>query len=211
MPAERHTRKNVFLANMSHEIRTPLHGILGIASVLESTALNSHQQQLLATIKNSGDYLLTTLNDVLDLTRAEEGQLKVTLGVHSPVRVLNHVTRLFEQPIKDKELDFIVDVSDNIPESVLMDQARVAQVVSNLVSNALKFTSHGSIAVSASWQGYENKKNEGELVVKVQDTGKGSTTLSVYGNSLSRSKMALTGRKVEVDLDWLLFGTSYSY
>ena len=165
--------KNVFLANMSHEIRTPLHGILGIASVLESTNLNSHQQQLLATIKNSGDYLLTTLNDVLDLTRAEEGQLKVTLGVHSPVRVLHHVIRLFEQPIKDKELDFIVDVSEDIPESVLMDQARVAQVVSNLVSNALKFTTNGSISVSASWQGYENKKNEGELVVKVQDTGKG--------------------------------------
>ena len=165
--------KNVFLANMSHEIRTPLHGILGIASVLESTNLNSHQQQLLATIKNSGDYLLTTLNDVLDLTRAEEGQLKVTLGVHSPVRVLHHVIRLFEQPIKDKELDFIVDISEDIPESVLMDQARVAQVVSNLVSNALKFTTNGSISVSASWQGYENKKNEGELVVKVQDTGKG--------------------------------------
>ena len=109
----------------------------------------------------------------LDLTRAEEGQLKVTLGVHSPVRVLHHVIRLFEQPIKDKELDFIVDISEDIPESVLMDQARVAQVVSNLVSNALKFTTNGSISVSASWQGYENKKNEGELVVKVQDTGKG--------------------------------------
>ncbi|MCK7458395.1 hybrid sensor histidine kinase/response regulator [Idiomarina aminovorans] len=165
--------KNVFLANMSHEIRTPLHGILGIASVLESTDLNPHQQQLLGTIKNSGDYLLTTLNDVLDLTRAEEGQLKVTLGVHCPVKVLNHIVRLFEQPIKDKGLDFLVDISDDIPEQILMDQARIAQVVSNLVSNALKFTEQGSIAVSASWYDNPAKHSEGELVVKVQDTGMG--------------------------------------
>ena len=165
--------KNVFLANMSHEIRTPLHGILGIASVLESTELNPHQQQLLGTIKNSGDYLLTTLNDVLDLTRAEEGQLKITLGVHSPVKVLNHVVRLFEQPIKDKGLDFLVDISDDIPEQILMDQARIAQVVSNLVSNALKFTLQGSIALSASWHDNAAKQSEGELVVKVQDTGVG--------------------------------------
>ncbi|RUO73132.1 hybrid sensor histidine kinase/response regulator [Idiomarina ramblicola] len=165
--------KNVFLANMSHEIRTPLHGILGIASVLESTDLNPHQQQLLGTIKNSGDYLLTTLNDVLDLTRAEEGQLKVTLGMHSPVKVLNHIIRLFEQPVKDKGLDFLVDISDDIPEQILMDQARVAQVVSNLVSNALKFTQQGSIAVSASWYDNIAKQSEGELVIKVQDTGVG--------------------------------------
>lgn len=165
--------KNVFLANMSHEIRTPLHGILGIASVLESTDLNPHQQQLLATIKNSGDYLLTTLNDVLDLTRAEEGQLKVTPGVHSPVKVLNHIIRLFDQPVKDKGLEFIVNMSDDIPERTLMDRARVAQVVSNLVSNALKFTQQGSIAVNASWYAHATKQSEGELIIKVQDTGVG--------------------------------------
>ncbi|MDV6314963.1 PAS domain-containing protein [Idiomarina sp. HP20-50] len=165
--------KNVFLANMSHEIRTPLHGILGIASVLESTDLDSHQQQLLETIKNSGDYLLTTLNDVLDLTRAEEGQLKVSLGVHSPAEVISHIVKLFEQPVKNKKLDFVVDISGDIPERTLMDQGRVAQVVSNLVSNALKFTQQGSIALSASWYQNAQQKSQGELVVKVQDTGVG--------------------------------------
>lgn len=165
--------KNVFLANMSHEIRTPLHGILGIASVLESTDLNPYQQQLLGTIKNSGDYLLTTLNDVLDLTRAEEGQLKVTRGVHSPTKVLNHVIQLFEQPVKDKGLEFIIDIAADIPERTLMDRARIAQVVSNLVSNALKFTERGSITIKAGWETDSEKPGEGDLIVKVQDTGVG--------------------------------------
>ncbi|MDV6327091.1 PAS domain-containing protein [Idiomarina sp. Sol25] len=165
--------KNVFLANMSHEIRTPLHGILGIASVLESTELNPHQQQLLGTIKNSGDYLLTTLNDVLDLTQAEEGQLKVKRGVHSPAKVLSHVIQLFEQPIKEKGLVFIIDIDADIPKRTLMDRARIAQVVSNLVSNALKFTERGSIAIKASWEADSEKQNEGDLIVKVKDTGVG--------------------------------------
>lgn len=165
--------KNVFLANMSHEIRTPLHGILGIASVLESTDLNPYQQQLLSTIKNSGDYLFTTLNDVLDLTRAEEGQLKVKRGVHSPAKVLRHVIQLFEQPVKDKGLEFIIDIDAGIPERTLMDRARIAQVVGNLVSNALKFTERGSITIEASWEAGSEKQNEGDLVIKVQDTGVG--------------------------------------
>ena len=165
--------KNVFLANMSHEIRTPLHGILGIASVLESTELNPHQQQLLGTIKNSGDYLLTTLNDVLDLTQAEEGQLKVKRGVHSPAKVLSHVIQLFEQPVKEKGLVFIIDIDADIPKRTLMDRARIAQVVSNLVSNALKFTERGSIAIKASWEADSEKQNEGDLIVKVKDTGVG--------------------------------------
>lgn len=165
--------KNVFLANMSHEIRTPLHGILGIASVLESTNLDSHQQQLLTTIKNSGDYLLTTLNDVLDLTRAEEGQLKVSLGVHSPAEVIRHIVQLFEQPIANKKLEFTVEISAEIPERTLMDQARVAQVISNLVSNALKFTQQGSISLTASWKNSNRGNHQGELVIEVRDTGVG--------------------------------------
>lgn len=165
--------KNVFLANMSHEIRTPLHGILGLTSVLESTDLNPRQKQLLSTIKNSGDYLLTTLNDVLDLTRAEEGQLKIKKSVESPKDVLTHVTRLFERPIEDKGLTLIVDIDPNVPERVLMDKSRVAQVLGNLISNALKFTDHGSINVRAQWYASATRDNEGELMIQVQDSGSG--------------------------------------
>lgn len=163
--------KNVFLANMSHEIRTPLHGILGLASVLENTPLSSYQQRLLTTIKNSGDYLLNTLNDLLDLTRAEEGQLKIKLGTHSIAQILNHIVSLFEQRVVEKGLRFELDISDDLPKQTIMDHGRVIQIISNLVSNSIKFTEQGSIRIRARWLA-ENERR-GELEVSVIDTGAG--------------------------------------
>lgn len=163
--------KNVFLANMSHEIRTPLHGILGVTSVLEASELNSKQRDLVETIKDSGDYLLTTLNDILDLTKAEEGQLKLVLGSHSPKKVLEHIAHLFEKPIVDKGLKFTLNIAPDIPEVTQMDQSRTAQVVSNLVNNAMKFTETGEISLSASWD--LESDFVGELIIEVKDTGVG--------------------------------------
>ena len=163
--------KNVFLANMSHEIRTPLHGILGLASVLENTDVSDYQKRLLRTIKNSGDYLLNTLNDLLDLTRAEEGQLKIKLGTHSIVHILEHIHSLFEQRAEEKGLAFEFDIADDLPRQVIMDHSRVIQVVSNLVSNAIKFTQHGKIQVKARWLAENERK--GELEISVTDSGAG--------------------------------------
>ena len=163
--------KNVFLANMSHEIRTPLHGILGVTSVLEASELNSKQRDLVETIKDSGDYLLTTLNDILDLTKAEEGQLKLVLGSYSPKKVLEHIAHLFEKPIVDKGLKFTLNIAPDIPEVTQMDQSRTAQVVSNLVNNAMKFTETGEISLSASWD--RESDFVGELIIEVKDTGVG--------------------------------------
>lgn len=163
--------KNVFLANMSHEIRTPLHGILGVTSVLEASELNTKQRELVETIKDSGDYLLTTLNDILDLTKAEEGQLKLTLGSHSPKRVLEHIAHLFEKPIIDKGLKFTLNIAPDIPSVTQMDQSRTAQVVSNLVNNAMKFTESGEISITANWN--QESDFTGELMIEVKDTGVG--------------------------------------
>jgi CheY-like chemotaxis protein/anti-sigma regulatory factor (Ser/Thr protein kinase) len=156
---------------MSHEIRTPLHGILGVTSVLEASELNSKQRDLVETIKDSGDYLLTTLNDILDLTKAEEGQLKLVLGSHSPKKVLEHIAHLFEKPIVDKGLKFTLNIAPDIPEVTQMDQSRTAQVVSNLVNNAMKFTETGEISLSASWD--RESDFVGELIIEVKDTGVG--------------------------------------
>ncbi|RUO77731.1 PAS domain-containing hybrid sensor histidine kinase/response regulator [Idiomarina seosinensis] len=163
--------KNVFLANMSHEIRTPLHGILGLASVLEGTDVTPYQQGLLTTIKNSGDYLLNTLNDLLDLTRAEEGQLKIKLGTHSIEHILQHVRLLFEQRIKEKCLSFSLQVEGALPKQTITDHSRLIQIISNLVSNAIKFTDEGQIAIKAQWLA-ENKR-KGELEIKIIDSGSG--------------------------------------
>ncbi|MGM0524563.1 MAG: PAS domain-containing protein [Pseudomonadota bacterium] len=163
--------KNVFLANMSHEIRTPLHGILGLASVLEGTEVSAYQQGLLTTIKNSGDYLLNTLNDLLDLTRAEEGQLKIKLGTHSIEHILQHVRLLFEQRIKEKGLDFSLQVEGELPKQTITDHSRVIQIISNLVSNAIKFTDEGQITLKAKWL-VENER-KGELEIRLIDSGSG--------------------------------------
>ena len=87
---------------MSHEVRTPLHGILGLVSVLENTALDTHQHQLLMTVKESGDHLLQMLNDLLDLTRSEEGQLKLNKDVLELARILQHIESMYRAPIEEK-------------------------------------------------------------------------------------------------------------
>lgn len=163
--------KNVFLANMSHEVRTPLHGILGLASVLENTQVTDYQKRLLKTIKNSGDYLLNTLNDLLDLTRAEEGQLKIKLGTHSVERILQHVASLFEQRVSEKGLQFKLDISDQLPKQTIMDHTRIIQIISNLVSNAIKFTEQGQICLRARW--LPETQRRGELEISVIDSGAG--------------------------------------
>lgn len=163
--------KNVFLANMSHEIRTPLHGILGLASVLENTEVTCYQQQLLNTIKNSGDYLLNTLNDLLDLTRAEEGQLRIKLGTHSISYILEHVRSLFLQRINEKNLKFELQIVGDLPKQTIMDHSRVIQIISNLISNAIKFTDQGQITLRAEW--LPDNQREGELQIKITDSGTG--------------------------------------
>ncbi|WP_404399375.1 PAS domain-containing protein [Idiomarina seosinensis] len=163
--------KNVFLANMSHEIRTPLHGILGLASVLENTDVTTYQRQLLTTIKNSGDYLLNTLNDLLDLTRAEEGQLRIKLGTHSISYILEHVRSLFIQRIKEKNLEFELLIVGELPKQTIMDHSRVIQIISNLISNAIKFTEQGQIRLRAEW--LPENQRQGELQIQISDSGTG--------------------------------------
>lgn len=170
--------KTLFLANISHEIRTSLHGILGIAGVLENTQLNSHQQELVGTIKRSGGYLLRTLNDVLDLTGAEEGKLKVTPTVADPRAIICHIQQLFSETVKQKGLSLSVVIADDLPHRVSADHARLIQIMSNLLSNSIKFTERGDIRLELSWQpGSTNAGSKGSdqglLILQVTDSGIG--------------------------------------
>lgn len=165
--------KTLFLANISHEIRTPLHGILGIAGVLENTPLNAHQQELVGTIKRSGDYLLRTLNDVLDLTGAEEGKLRVTPTVADPRAIIRHMQQLFSETVKQKGLRLQAVIADDLPDQVSADHARLIQIISNLLSNAIKFTEQGEIRLELGWQPVASDSDKGLLILQVTDSGIG--------------------------------------
>ncbi|MDF5410210.1 histidine kinase dimerization/phospho-acceptor domain-containing protein, partial [Vibrio parahaemolyticus] len=144
--------KSVFLANMSHEIRTPLNGIMGMTEILSQSELSSHQQEVVDDIDSSSQTLLTLLNDILDLSKIESGRLELSL-VEADIReVVYQSMILFQSKATSKQLKFGINLAENIPIRVMVDDHRVKQVVTNLVSNAVKFTESGHVCVDVSYE-----------------------------------------------------------
>lgn len=163
--------KSQFLANMSHEIRTPLNGLLGMAQVLQSTALSDLQAGYVSTIIDSGTTLVALLNDVLDLSKIEAGKLEIAPVDCDVTALLNRVASLWTPTADDKGLDFSVSASVTMPQRLVCDPTRVLQCVSNLVSNAVKFTAEGEVRVHASVP--KGGPNAGLVQIAVTDTGIG--------------------------------------
>lgn len=147
--AERATKaKGVFLANMSHEIRTPLNGLSGMLSLLGRTQLDERQRDYLEHSKLSAENLTTLVNDLLDFERIEAGKLHFCREPFSLTAVVKHVCRLFETQATEKELELSVRVDlGGAPDLVLGDRGRFAQVLTNLVSNAVKYTDEGDVTI----------------------------------------------------------------
>lgn len=162
--------KNTVLANISHEIRTPLHGILGIASVLEESVQDPNQKSLIQTIRESGDYLLNALNDVLDLTRAEAGKYSVIREPHAVDEITRHLRELFYSTAKDQNLQFDVQRMAAVPDVVVVDKSRLLQISVNLLNNAFKFTESGYVRYILDWN---TTTEAGELIIRVSDSGVG--------------------------------------
>ena len=141
--------KSLFLANMSHEIRTPMNGILGVIYLLESSELTHHQRHLLATAKESGELLLTVINDILDVSKIEAGELTLETIPFNLAETIHNVTNTFLIVTQQKKLTLSTNIASNLPKLVEGDPTRVRQVLYNLISNAIKFTHEGSINVSA--------------------------------------------------------------
>lgn len=163
--------KSSFLANMSHEIRTPLNGVLGMADVLSLDNLTPTQAECVATIRESGRTLMTIVNDVLDLSKIEAGKLEVLPTDADMHHVFHSLQKLFLPVAGEKRLTLTTRIADNVPIRMRFDTVRVRQCVSNLVSNALKFTEHGGVTVSVS----AAPASDGRLVITVEviDTGIG--------------------------------------
>jgi signal transduction histidine kinase/FixJ family two-component response regulator len=163
--------KSAFLANMSHEIRTPLNGILGMAQVLEMSTLTQDQRDQVATILDSGRSLMSLLNDVLDLSKIEAGKIAIVRADTDLTHTLRRLHRLWKPKAEESGLEFSLSLDAELPQVLCFDAVRVRQCVSNLVSNAIKFTAKGRVEVFVS----ARKQADGQYLVKIRvsDTGVG--------------------------------------
>jgi len=163
--------KQQFLSNMSHEIRTPMNAIIGFTKVVLKTDLTEKQKEYLSAIKMSGDALIVLINDILDLAKVDAGKMtfeQIPFKLSASISAMLHV---FETKIQEKNLELVTEYDANIPKVLLGDPVRLHQIILNLVSNAIKFTSKGRITVSVLL--FDEDDESATVEFAVSDTGIG--------------------------------------
>ena len=168
--------KSAFLANMSHEIRTPLTGILGITSLLAQMPQNQKAREYHRTIEVSANALLQIINDILDLSRIEAGKFEAEMQYFDLTELTAYISNFFYPTAVEKSLAFDVIISPDTPLKLKGDSRRVAQVLINLIGNALKFTTDGSVSVKIS--PVQTTATTATILFEVEDTGIGIDILS---------------------------------
>ncbi|NOQ34616.1 MAG: transporter substrate-binding domain-containing protein [Methylococcaceae bacterium] len=164
--------KSQFLANMSHELRTPLNAILGFSQLMSgSENLTAKQQENLQIINSSGDYLLSLINDILDISKIEAGQIEIHKTDFDLYLLLDEIKLTFKAALKKKTLIFSSELSSNLPHVIHTDKTKLRQILVNLISNAIKFTEKGQVILRLSHQ--ELSENKILLNGEVEDTGYG--------------------------------------
>ena len=164
--------KFIFLANMSHELRTPLNAILGFTQLMDRDPnLTAEQKENLGIISRSGEHLLALINDVLEMSKIEAGQVTLQETSFDLYHLLDGLEEMFDLRAKDKGLTLSFERAENVPQYVRTDEGKLRQILSNLLGNAVKFTQKGSVALRvATLPGLEKK---GTLHFEVEDTGPG--------------------------------------
>ncbi|MBO0358143.1 PAS domain S-box protein [Hymenobacter sp. BT186] len=174
--------KTLFLANMSHELRTPMNGIIGMIDLLHQTVNSEEQEEYVDTLRKSSDALLAILNDILDLSKIQAGKLQLNEEGMDLHYTLEKIHSLFANRAQQKRLTFTYHIAPNTPRFIVTDETRLLQILSNLTSNAIKFTSQGTVSIIVSTDRREG--DEYRLRIAVQDSG--------IGISMENAKLLFT-------------------
>ncbi len=168
---EAEAAKAQFLAAMSHELRTPLNGVLGLSEVMQKTSLDDEQVKLMNNIEGSGRSLLGILNDILDMLNIDAQKIEIKPAVFDVRDLVNEVAGAWRLPAMEKGLKLEFGVDNDTPPTLIGDELRIRQIVTKVVSNAVKYTQQGSVVISANV--ISSDDNGATLLVAVKDTGPG--------------------------------------
>ena len=163
--------KSTFLATMSHEIRTPLNAVIGMASLMESTPLNPQQQDFAETILTASNFLLELINDILDYSRIESGRIELDLTPFSLAELCRDALDVIRLGAMDKQIELIDRLDRGLPAHFVGDQARIRQILVNLLNNAVKFTPAGFVSLIVN--GHRAADHRWHLTFEVKDSGIG--------------------------------------
>jgi signal transduction histidine kinase/ActR/RegA family two-component response regulator len=163
--------KENFMANMSHEIRTPMNAILGFTNLMKARNRDPEMEEFIEAIGQSGESLLTIINDILDISKIEAGMMRIESTFFSVRGLIYSVQTLFAGKMKEKGLDFTIAIDERIPDELSGDPTRLTQILTNMIGNAVKFTSEGAIRVAVADSGREG--NHIRIGFVISDTGIG--------------------------------------
>ena len=167
--------KSLFLANMSHELRTPLNAVVGFSALLDESDYSPEKKHIISSIKAAGKSLSTLINDLLDLSKLEAGKMTIKYAPINLTTILFEIKHIFDLKVKEKDLVFHIEVDDQIPRELMLDETRFRQILINLTGNAFKYTDSGFINIKVNQ--FNAREGFIDLVIVVEDTGTGISDL----------------------------------